>query len=135
MVLIWCHHGAGYGTGVSAPLNRLDQLMVSWEADIYVMGHQSKKVSAPVDRIEPVWSGSGGPHLVHRTKVLACTGSFSRAYLVGSRQGPTPRGDYVEQKMLAPTALGGVVIRITPRWVRSEGSRSQLWLPDISVEA
>lgn len=132
-VLIWCHHGAGYGSRVSAPLNRLDQLLVSWDADIYLIGHQSKKVAAPLDRIEPVWSGRGGPHLIHRTKILACTGSFSRAYVAGSKQGPTPRGDYVEQKMLSPAALGGVLVRITPRWDQSGPKES--WLPDLSVEA
>jgi len=133
-VLIWCHHGTGYGARASAPLNKLDQLLSNWEADIYLMGHQSKKVSAPIDRIEPVWRGRGEPRLIHRTKILACTGSFSRAYMVGNRQGSVPRGDYVEQKMLPPTALGGVVIRITPRWIRQNGSRNPLWLPDLSVE-
>ena len=133
-VLIWCHHGAGYGSRVSAPLNRLDQLLVNWDADIYLIGHQSKKVSAPIDRVEPMW-GSRGPRLIHRTKIIACTGSFSRAYMVGGKQGNVPRGDYVEQKMLNPTALGGVLIRIRPRWVGTEGSRSNTWLPDLSVEA
>ena len=135
-VLIWCHHGAGYGQRSSAPLNRLDQLLTYWDADIYLMGHQSKKVTAPIDRIEPAWSGPGGPRLVHRTKLLACTGSFSRAYLVGSTHGHVPRGDYVEQKMLSPTSLGGVVIRIAPRGVRGEqqAAGETMWLPDISAE-
>ena len=133
-VLIWCHHGTGYGSRVAAPLNRLDQLLMNWDADIYLIGHQSKKVAAPIDRVEPTW-GRRGPTLIHRTKILACTGSFSRAYMVGSKHGNVPRGDYVEQKMLNPAALGGVCIRIRPRWLDStNGSRASTWLPDLSVE-
>jgi len=140
-ITVWCHHGAGGGQRAGSPLNRLDQLLVHWDADIYVMGHQSKKVGAPLDRIEPLWprrSGSQPGRLIHRTKIIACTGSFMLGYKEGHRDGKTPRGSYVEQKMLAPVELGGVLIRITPRFAmssRTEGKRSEYWLPDLSVEA
>lgn len=129
-VTIWCHHGTGSGR-IGAPLNKLEVLPTYWDADIYLMGHQSKKVAAPLDRIEPVWNGRGEPHLVHRTIVIAGTGGFSKAYLHNSTQGSTPRGGYVEKAMLSPVALGGVVVTIKPRW-KSKGGM-ELWSPDINV--
>lgn len=125
-VLIWCHHGVGSGR-IGAPLNKLELLPTYWDADIYLMGHQSKKVAAPLDRIYPVFHGRGEPHLIHRTTIIAGTGGFSKAYLPGHTQGNTPRGGYVEKAMMNPVALGGIVIRIRPRW------KDDLWRPDIEV--
>lgn len=129
-VIIWCHHGVGGGTTLGAPLNKLERLMAAFEADIYLIGHHHKKVAGPIDRIEPVWgAGNGGSRLVHRTKVIACTGSFLKGYAEGGKQGAIPRGGYVEQKMLNPVALGGILLKIRPRWHAAEG-----WSPDINVE-
>lgn len=149
-VRVWAHHGVGYGQTVGAPLNRLERLLISWpNNDIYLIGHHSKKVSAPVDGVDVVWEPArhGQPKQIHRTRIIACTGGFSRGYQLGAEQGGIPRGGYVEQKMLSPVALGGVLIRIKPRWIRVakdavnehvEGDRSRTpkyWLPDLSVEA
>lgn len=127
--VLWVHHGAGSGNRAGAPLNRLDQLPIYWDADVYLMGHQSKRVVAPLQRVEPVWSGASSPHLKHRTIWIACTGSFSRAYMEGNRHGRVPRGCYVEQKMLSPAALGAIKIHILPRWNCGN------WTGEISVEA
>ena len=130
-ILIWCHHGYGSGRRIASPLNVLDQISNYWEADIYLIGHQSKKVAAPLDRCEPVWD-SNGCRLIHRTKILACTGGFMRGYMVGSKEGNIPRGNYVEKAVLSPVALGGVLVKIRSRWLRKQGQ--DLWLPDLSVE-
>lgn len=127
-VVLWAHHGAGSGSRAGSPLNKLDQLPIYWDADIYLMGHQSKMAAAPIQRIEPVWSGPTKHHLKHRKIYIAGTGSFSRAYMAGNRQGKVARGCYVEQKMLNPAALGGIKIWIRPRWV--EG----YWEGTISIE-
>lgn len=136
-VTIWCHHGTGSGNTAGAPLNKLERLLESWEADIYLMGHQHRKVSAPIDRIEPLWRGNlNQPKLVHRTKIIACTGSFLKGYTNRhfKRGRGTPaveyRGGYVERGMLRPVALGGVLVKIRPRWDSEAG-----WLPDLNVEA
>lgn len=134
-ITFWVHHGAGSAQRAGGPLNRLDQLPIYWDADIYLMGHQSKKVAAPLQRVIPVWAGLGDPHLQHRTIFLACTGSFSRAYIPGNRHGRVPRGDYVEQKMLTPAALGGIKIKIVPQWVREFAhAQTRHWQPEISIE-
>ena len=129
-VTIWCHHGVGSGR-IGAPLNKLELLPTYWDADIYLMGHQSKIVAAPLDRVEPVWSGTQEPHLIHRTILIAGTGGFSKAYLLNSTQGSIPRGGYVEKAMLSPVALGGVMITIAPRWKQINGHK--VWNPDLRI--
>lgn len=140
-VVIWCHHGVGGGGTLGAPLNKLEKLLTSWEADIYLMGHHHKKVAGPVDRIEAVWQGNRRrPGLVHRTKIIACTGSFLKGYAANDapkQRGKTPaassiRGGYVEQKMLNPVALGGVLVKIRPRWANTDDKTG--WIPDFNVE-
>ena len=134
-VTLWAHHGTGSGRRASAPLNTLDQLPIYWDADVYLMGHQSKRVAAPLQRVEPVWAGNGEPFLKHRTIFIACTGSFSKAYIAGNRHGRVPRGDYVEQKMLSPASLGGIKIKIVPSWDSKGGGKdARVWNPEISVE-
>jgi hypothetical protein len=130
-VTIWCHHGVGGGGKLGSPLNKLENLMASWEADIYLMGHHHKKVAGPIDRIEPVW-GSRENSLVHRTKIIACTGSFLKGFAAHDRDGKVPRGGYVEQKMLNPVALGGIVVKIRPRWDNPKNWTG--WRPDLNVE-
>lgn len=131
-VVIWCHHGVGSGSTLGAPLNKLERVMASWEADIYLIGHHHKKIAGPIDRIEPVWSGHRGkPALVHRTKIIACTGSFLKGYTAGATEGKVPRGGYVEKGMMNPVALGGILLKIQPRW--ADPTSKSGWLPDLSV--
>jgi len=131
-VLIWCHHGVGGGITVGAPLNKLAHVVRGFEADIYLMGHFTSKDGKPLDRIEPVYPHKAPPRLVHRTKLMVCTGGFMKSYVPNSMDGRTPRGNYVEQKMLMPASLGGPLVRISPRWRQEDGA--ELWLPDLSVE-
>lgn len=129
-VVIWCHHGNGSGKSLGAPLNKLEQMMGSHDADIYLIAHHHKKVAGPVDRIVPVWGqGNSQPSLTHRTKIIACTGGFLKGCVAGSRQGKIPRGGYVEKGMMNPVALGGILVKVRPRWDKSAG-----WMPDINVE-
>lgn len=124
---IWCHHGAGSGLTLAAPLNRLERLVTYFDADIYLVGHQHKLVAAPLDRLYTYWR-SGEGVVQHRTKLLACTGGFLRGYEVGNRRRGRPQGDYTEKGMYHPTALGGILLTIQPR--RTDG----FFHPDIRVE-
>lgn len=134
-VLIWCHHGAGGGGREASVLNKLDQLPARFAGDIFLMGHHHKKGNAPIDYVMPVFDQRGGPHLQYRTKILAGTGGFLKGYIAGNRHGRVPRGNYVEQKMLPPVSLGGVLVRIRPRWDGPFKNGNGLWRPDMSVEA
>jgi hypothetical protein len=54
--------------------------------------------------------------------------------MAGNRHGRVPRGDYVEQKMLTPAALGGIKIKIKAQWVGQEHNhRDRHWNPEIEV--
>lgn len=122
---IWAHHGAGSGMKASAPLNRLENIVHYFDADVFLMGHMSKKVGAPLDQL--YLSKMHPLKLEHRTKIIAGTGGFSQGYKQNSKYGLHTRGSYVEQGMMTPAALGGVVIRITPTH-SSNGDRLDLHL-------
>jgi hypothetical protein len=132
-VSIYCHHGTGQGQRAGSPLNKLDTMAAYFDADIILMGHVTKKVGAPLDRISCVWA-KNGPRLIHKTVLIAATGGFSRSYQLNRLDGSVPRGNYVEQKMMVPAALGGIVVRVTPEWRQFVGDADLLWHPDIKIE-
>ncbi len=130
---IWAHHGVGTGSTAASVLNRLSRISQGFEADIYLMGHLHRKVGEPLDYIVPEYPARGGePFLVHRTRIMACTGSFLKGYMVGHKAGRVPRGTYVEQGMMNPVALGGVLVKITPEWKRTP--IGNIWLPGLRIE-
>lgn len=111
-LVIWAHHGAGGGMKQSAPLNRLENIVTGFDADIYLMGHQHKKVPALISQL---YMTDNIPHrLKERTKYIASTGGFFQGYKQGSKVGNKVRGSYVEKKMYPPTALGTIIIRVKP---------------------
>jgi len=132
-VLVWCHHGAGGGQSPAAVLNKLRAMATQFEGDVFLMGHLPKKCNEPIDRLMPMFPHKGEPFLIHRTKILSGTGGFMKSWVVGARQGIVPRGGYGEAAMYTPAALGGVVVKVRPRWKRVDDH--DLWLPDMSVEA
>lgn len=101
--VIWAHHGDGAGASIGAPLAKLERVMQWAEADIYLMGHQHKLVSAPIPRFYLTPKGN----LFARQKRLVATGSYLKGYIQG---GTT----YVEKKLLTPVSLGSPLIHITP---------------------
>ena len=107
---IWLHHGQGSGRGAGAPLAALERIVSHFDADIYLMGHMHKLVGAPIDQLYMSRTG----RLKHRTKMIACTGSFLRGYAQDSTAAGRAQGGYVEKAMLPPVALGGIVLTLTP---------------------
>lgn len=106
---VWCSHGEGSGARASAPLNKLENLISGFEADIYLIGHMSKKAAAPLDQLYVNHRGN----LAFRTKLLAGTGGFAQGYKEGSK-GPNghPRGSYVEKGLMKPVSLGAPLIHL-----------------------
>ena len=118
--IIWAHHGVGSSKRQAGPLNKLEDVMGWFEADVYLMGHMTKKPAAPKPRLYV--SATPPYHLVAKKKYIAGTGGFYEGYLAGSLD-PThkrPQGGYVEQKLLDPVAMGGIVVKIRP--VHSSGA-------------
>lgn len=140
-VTIWAHHGAGGGQKVHAPVLKLENMATNWDADIMLVAHMTKRATGVLQRCYPVWGGRK-PTIRYRTMHLVGCGGWLKGYQEQSTQGQTPRGGYVEQKMLAPVALGAPFVRIRPR-MRHPGNpenatastvKEHFWEPDIRVE-
>lgn len=135
-VVLWVHHGCGGGMKAYSPLTKLENIAPYWDADVFIMGHTSKMATTPINRVIPRWDGRGGPDLVHKKIMLVGSGSFSKGYVPGARQGLVPMGGYVEQKMLNPAALGAPIINIRPdrRQYMQDGKRTNHFGYDVHVE-
>ena len=139
-LVLFVHHGCGGGMKMSAPLNKIENLLPYWDADVFLLGHMSKQVAAPVNRITPRWHGFGSPDLVHRKVYMVGCGSFARGYVEWAKQGRIPMGSYVEQRLLNPVSLGAPLIKIVPRvkyrryGSRKAGKDRAVWEPDVTVE-
>lgn len=127
---IWCHHGQGGGIKQGAPLNKLENLIGAFDADIYLMAHMHKKVGGMIDQL--YMTRQAPFKLRHRTKLIAGTGGFLRGYLQGSKQGKVASGNYVEKAMMGPVALGGILIKVRP--VRDQTDGNDDARLDIGVE-
>jgi len=136
---IFVHHGCGGGMKASAPLNRLENILPYWDADIFLIGHMTKQAVAPINRISPRWAGNNAPDLVHRKIYLVGCGGFAKGYDKGASLGNVPMGGYVEQSLMNPASLGAPLIKIVPRrdyTIAGGGasSRRGVWAPDVTVE-
>lgn len=127
--VVWAHHGLGGGSTLGRPLNQLENVLKTFDADVYLVGHHHKKVIGKYARLHAEFGRNGEHRLVHKNVVLAGTGSYLKGYMQGSRRGNVPRGSYVEQGMMNPVALGGIVVRARPRY---EGGYSSV---DLEVSA
>lgn len=134
-VAIWAHHGQGGGGKSHAPILKLENLAGAWEADIMLIGHMNKQASSVLQRCYPEWA-SKLPVIRHKEIHLVGCGGWLKGYPERNRQGSTPRGNYIEQKMLTPVALGSPTIRIRPQ-IRSKFAAdtvARYWEPKITVE-
>jgi hypothetical protein len=109
---IWGHHGEGSSSSIAGPLSKLERVANHFEADVYLMAHHHKAVTALLNRLYTTTKGE--PRLINRRKALVGTGSFLRGYMQGSKAGTRPAGGYVEQKMMMPVALGASIVTIEP---------------------
>ena len=50
-IVIYTHHGWGGGETPGAGLNRMSRLVINWDADIYVTGHDHKLATAVTPRL------------------------------------------------------------------------------------
>lgn len=108
--VIWAHHGAGSGTTMASPLNKLEKVIEWAEADIYLMGHQHKRVAANVPRFYVTAKNT----LLAKERLVVCTGSYLKAYMQGSKSEGKAGGTYVEKAMMRPVTLGSPLIKISP---------------------
>lgn len=107
---IWAHHGTGGGMVSTSALTRMEHMAKTFFANVYLMGHQSKKGVSVIP-----WIRQEGNKSVGMNRYLVATGSFMEGYTAGSKDPwGAPAGTYVERKMLVPTALGAPLIMLRP---------------------
>ena len=97
-------HGNTGGRLGGAKLNRLEQLIGFFEADIYLMAHSHIKLTES----KVLLHVDSKLNLKYKKKILAVTGCFLNGYTQGNTS-------YVEQMMLPPTCTGVVKIMMNPR--------------------
>lgn len=119
---VWFTHGTGAGQKAAAPLNKLENVLTTFYADVYLMGHHHKKAATKIPFLTAnIATKSGEIRWEARNRVLASTGGFLKGYVAGRRDHRgIPSGSYVEKGMMNPTALGGVIVYIRPRFTRGE---------------
>ena len=104
---ILCHHGQGSTASEAGALTAVAKFGAGFgHADIVLNGHHHKKVATKKPRLDFDRNG----HLTSRNTVYAVTGSFLRGYLACAQRDGRAGGGYIEQRMLSPVALGGIVI-------------------------
>ena len=110
--LIWSHHGEGGGQD---PLNRLLKVAPGFpQIDIFMQGHNTQIDARPKDCIW-FYGGPGNLRMRYKTQMFCATGGFMAGYKQGSRHAGRAAGTYVERGMMRPTAIGGVLLTVTPR--------------------
>jgi hypothetical protein len=101
---IFSVHGNTGGRMGGAKLNRLEQLIGFFDADVYLMAHSHIKLTES----KMLLYIDNKLNLKYKKKILAVTGCFLNGYTQGSTS-------YVEKMMLPPTCTGVVKIMINPR--------------------
>lgn len=113
---IWYTHGAGSGVTPAAHMNRLLRIGQTFFAHVYLMGHIHEKVTLKKPWIDVVPTGGNNIRWNSTNRVYATTGGFLKGYELGRKNAHGyPAASYVEQKMLPPVTLGGVLILIRPK--------------------
>jgi len=97
---IYAHHGHGSSRRTGGSVNRFDEIMKSYDADIYLMGHDHKKWG----KREVKLSLNRGGKVVYKPVIFARTGSFLKTSVSGFTT-------YSEKANYPPVDLG--VIKIT----------------------
>ena len=116
---ILAYHGTGSSVFPWGPLTRLFRLMPHFSVDLLLMGHQTKKAMAEVDRLTFPVDSDG---IEHQTIKMVGTGGWMRGYINGRRT-------YVSQAGLGPVALGQPLIHLRPS---KTGGR---WAAGMTVES
>ncbi len=100
---IFSTHGFGGGRKMGGKINKLEDIMLSFESDIYLMGHLHTK--SIINKNIP-YVDKGG-NLMAKKKVGAITGSFLKGYVLGA-------SSYVEKALYPASDMGTVEISVNP---------------------
>lgn len=109
---VYVHHGRGGGQLPGTVLNKLYHQSAGLPgADLYLMGHSTKLVSARISRPFPKWVPKKFALSHYDLHIVNC-GGFSKSNIVGHTIGGIPRGDYAEQGMMTPSPLSAPICTV-----------------------
>ena len=99
------HHGRAGGKLAGTTINQIDDMRVVFpDADIYIMGHDHRKVAVPVTSLQAMTGRNHEMYLRQHRQWLMRSGSFLRGYVPG-------KSSYIVRSILRPTDLGVVKIK------------------------
>ena len=101
---IYSTHGSAGGGRTGNTLNKLEDMVKSYQADIYLMGHTHKFVT---DNQRFMGVAQRGNKLLKKTRIIGNTGGFLDGYLLD-------QSSYVESKNLQPSRTGTITVSIKP---------------------
>jgi hypothetical protein len=90
---IFCHHGRGAARTSGGSINTVEQMAAIADANIYLMGHDHKKMSVPDCKLRLVCDSKNSTLMVKDRPILYVrTGSFLKAYEPDQRSYAVRRG-------------------------------------------
>lgn len=117
---IFAAHGNVAGRKGGGKVNRLEDLMANFDADIYMLAHGHKKITHSSTKLH--LSSSGEIRLKQRKVVGFMTGSYLKTYQIGSKC-------YAEKGMFPPSDLGMIGVHIKPTTCGNNNvDRSEVWM-------
>lgn len=107
---IYAHHGHGACRRTGGSINRFDDVMRSYDADIYLMGHDHKKWGKREVRLSLTKSNK----LTYKPILIGRTGTFLKTSIAGHTT-------YAEKANYPPTDLGVIKITMTVKHTKNAG--------------
>jgi hypothetical protein len=101
---VFTHHGAGFATKAGGVVNRLEDFMTSFDADIYLMGHLHKQEVHPMT---VVGVDSSMTKIIASPKLGVIGGSYLRGYT-------DKLSTYGEKRGYRPVGIGNPCVEIQP---------------------
>ncbi len=106
------HHGTGGGRLPGSKINRLTQVQMGFDADIYFMGHVHDQISYLSSKIG--CRDSGG--MYEKPKAFVVGATYYKSYMAGSTT-------YAEKMMFNPSRLGMTKLSIKLQNIRKDAPR------------
>lgn len=97
--MLWSSHGWGGGEWPGAKVNRLNRLLLKYDADVYVQGHTHQLLSINLARLRL----DGRNRVKAQPIICGYSGSWYRTY------GHNIDGSYAEERQYMPLAIGHLV--------------------------
>jgi hypothetical protein len=109
---LFIHHGKGSAKQVGSSLNPVEAMSYIADADIYLMGHDHKKINGTRSKIM-LSGGNKSLDVVQKKIIMGRTGSFLRGYVDNE-------ASYVAKALYTPSDLGALLIHLIPTRINSK---------------